>query len=612
MGHFQETNYTKRFDIQLWIKLFKVIQRHRWYCIGLAGVMIFVAGIDAVFPMMNKYVVDTFIVPQSKTGIGRFIVLYGLVVLVQSVNVWFLITFGGRIETGACYDIRKRSFEQLQRLSFSYYDTTPAGWIMARLTSDCQKLGEIISWGMVDLVWGMAMMVAIAIGMVVLDWKLALWTLSVVPLLILVSIWFQRKILESQRKVRKTNSRISGAYNEGILGSKTTKTLVREREHLQEFKSLSRSMRLSSIHTAVLTSLYLPIVLTLGSIGTGTALWRGGESIVQGVITYGTLVAFVSYTIQFFHPVLELARVLAELQSAQASAERIFSLIETPPHVQDRREVIQKYGDILSPKKNGMQKPRGQVVFKNVSFWYDSNKKVLNNFNLTIHAGETVALVGETGSGKSTIVNLLCRFYEPVHGQILLDGTDYREYSLSWLHRHTGYVLQTPHLFGGTIRENIRYGNLDAADQQVYAAAKLVCADDFIRKTPKGYDTEVGEGGALLSTGEKQLISFARAVLSDPVFFILDEATSSIDTETEQKIQCALQTLFVGRTSIIIAHRLSTIKNADRVIVLRHGTIVEQGNHAVLMKKRGYYYCLYTNQFVKTQESQLLGEKAVS
>jgi ATP-binding cassette subfamily B protein len=507
---------------------------------------------------------------------------------------------------GICYDIRKNGFKRLQELSFTYYDKTAVGWLMARMTSDTSRLGDTIAWGLVDFVWGMTMMAGIAGVMLVVNWKLALVSLSVVPFLACISIYFQQKMLKAYRKVRKTNSRITGAFNEGITGAKTTKTLVLEEKSLEEFKNKTDEMYHNSVKAAIYSSIYLPIVLALGSIGTAFALWFGGKGVWMHTISYGTLVLFIGYTIQFFEPVKELARIFADFQSAQASAERILSMVETEPDIKDTHEVIKRYGDILNPKQEKWPLLKGSISFKNVSFSYKDGENILDRFNLDVNAGETIALVGETGSGKTTIVNLACRFYEPEEGEILIDGVDYRERSLSWLHANLGYVLQNPHLFSGTVRENIRYGKLDATDEEIDRAAHLVNAHDFISKMENGYGTEVGEGGSRLSTGEKQLISFARAVLANPRIFILDEATSSIDTETEQKIQDAIKKVLKNRTSFIIAHRLSTIRSADRILVIRDGKLREEGNHYQLMKKKGYYYRLYTNQFMEEREMDLL------
>ncbi|NBI07812.1 ABC transporter ATP-binding protein [Senegalia massiliensis] len=605
MTGFKEEEYSKNLNIGIWKRIFKYMKNYKKHLYLLGFIMLSVAAIDIIFPLMTKRAIDNYVVPGNTDGLIRFSFIYLVLILIQVINVGAFIAVAGKVEMGIQYDIRKLGFKKLQELSFTYYDKTPIGWIMARMTSDVRRLGETISWGIVDSAWGLTFMLGVGIVLFVLNFKLALITLSVVPVLAIISVYFQNKILNSYRGVRKLNSQITGAFSEGISGAKTTKTLVREEENLKEFKNYTSSMKLISIRAAIFSALFLPIVLTLGSIGTGLALWFGGRAVVFGEITYGTLVAFLSYTALFFEPVRELARVFAELQSAQASAERVLSLVEMTPDIKDTKDVILKYGDILNPKEENWENIKGDIEFENVSFQYQNGEKVLDNFNLKINAGETVALVGETGSGKSTIVNLACRFYEPTEGKILIDGVDYKSRSLSWLHSNIGYVLQSPHLFSGTIRENIRYGSKNASENDIIEAAKRVNAHEFIEKLEKKYDTEVGEGGGKLSTGQKQLVSFARAIVSNPSIFVLDEATSSIDTETEKKIQYAIEKVLKNRTSFIIAHRLSTIINADKILVVKNGKIIEHGNHNELLKLKGYYYKLYTNQLEEqnTKES---------
>lgn len=495
------------------------------------------------------------------------------------------------------YDIRERAFKKLQELSFSYYDRTPSGWIMARMTSDIRRLGEIVSWGIVDIVWGLSLMIIVAVFMLMYNVKLALLTLAVVPFLAVISFYFQKKILVAYRRVRQINSRITGAFSEGISGAVTTKVLVGEEKNLNEFKGLTLDMKRSSIRAVVFSAIFLPVVLTLSSVAMALVVWVGGEGVMANAITYGTLVLFVSYATQYFEPIREVARVLAEFQQAQAAAERVMSLINEELEIFDEDDVIEKYGTVMFPKRENWEVLNGDIEFRNVSFRYNNGEQVLKNFNLTVKAGEKIALVGETGSGKSTIVNLICRFYQPTEGVIEIDGVDYKKRSVAWLHEHIGYVLQAPHLFSGTIEENIRYGKLDASMEEIVKAAKLVNAHEFIEKLPEGYHTQVGEGGGKLSTGEKQLISFARAMIADPRIFVLDEATSSIDTQTEKKIQDAIQKVLKGRTSFMIAHRLSTITNADRILVIDKGEVIEEGSHESLMALKGSYFKLYTNQY---------------
>jgi len=585
----QEEVHADKIDLGLWRQILRLARPYRRY-IGLSIVSIVaLAAGDAAFPYMTKIALDRFVIPQTTEGLAWFAAAFAGLVVFQSLNLYLFIAMAGKVESGLTYTIRNEGFIHLQRLSFSFFDKRASGWLLARLTSDASRLGEIVSWSLIDLLWGAAAMLLYSAVMLALNWRLALLTMVVIPPLAVASLYFQGQILRAYREVRRLNSRITGAFSEGIQGATTTKILSREEKNLEEFQELTTSHRAMSIRAATFSALFMPIVLVLSSVGTALTLWRGGTGVALGTISYGVLAAFISYAGQFFEPVREIARIFAELQMAHAAAERVMGLLNTVPEIQDRPGL-----------KNDWPKLRGAIRFEHVSFAYNPQEPVLENFNLEVQPGQVVALVGETGSGKSTIVNLVCRFYEPTAGRILIDGVDYRERPLAWLQSSLGCVLQNPHLFSGTIRENIRYGRLTATDEEVERAAKLVNAHEFIMRLPKGYDTEVGEGGGLLSTGQKQLISFARAILADPAIFILDEATSSIDTETERLIQQAMETVLKGRTSFIIAHRLSTVRFADMILVIRDGRVLEQGTHGELLKKRGYYYRLYTNQFQET------------
>nr|WP_236914636.1 ABC transporter ATP-binding protein [Clostridium sp. Cult2] len=596
-----------KLNFNVWKNFFILIKSYRRQFSILFIVMVGVGTLDSIFPLFTRHVIDNFVVKNTLEGLDKFIFIFFILILLQGINVFIFLALAGKIETSMSYDIRKNGFNKLQILSLSYYDEKAVGWLMARMTSDINRLSETISWGLVDLSWGLTMMTAIIIAMFKLDARLAFITLTVVPPLAVASVYFQKKILKSQRRVRKINSRITAAYNEDISGAKTTKTLVREDINIKEFGMITEEMKIASIKATIISSLYIPIVLVLGSIGTTMALNFGGKNVLLGTISYGTMVAFISYTMQFFEPVRQLAVIFAEIQSAQASAERVFSLVDEIPDIIDDEKTIEKYGDFFNPKKENWSEVKGKIEFRNVSFAYKNGEKVLENFNLIVNPGETIALVGETGSGKSTIVNLLCRFYEPTSGEILIDGINYKDMPQAWIHENLGYVLQTPHLFSGTIMDNIKYGNLEATEVDIIKASKLVNSHEFIMEIEKGYNTDVGEGGNLLSTGQKQLLSFARAIVRKPKLFVLDEATSSIDTETEKKIQYAIEKVLEGRTSFVIAHRLSTIKNADRIIVIRNGKIVEDGTHESLIYRKGYYYNLYTNQFIEERSKEILG-----
>jgi len=620
-GHWHEEEYDKNFDLQTWKTLAHHARPFLRDWIGLAISAVIVAACEGVFAMLPKYVIDT--IKDALAGEGGSWALWLLggaylaVSIVFALAIMAFIRQAGRLSTGVAHDVRRKAFEHLQDLSFSFYDRRPAGWLVARLTSDCDRVSRTLAWGTLDIVWGTCMVLGLAIIMLVFNWRLALLVLTIMPPLIWLSAIFQRRILSASRAVRKQNSTITAAYSECISGVRTTKVLVREKRNLGEFADKTHVMYEQSVLMAILTSTYLPIVITLGSIAGGIALWGAGAQAITAVAAgldaeIGTLVLFINCSGMLVWPILEVARVLADFQTTQAAAERIFGLIDTEPEVKDTPEALAALAENDERQRDENVAPDGYdqrietVEFRDVSFAYVEGQTVLHDFNLTVHAGQTVALVGPTGGGKSTVVSLLCRFYEPTAGRILINGVEYRNRSLAWLQGNLGIVLQTPHLFNDTIAENIRYGRLDATDDEVAHAALQVHAHQFIAASDDGYRTNVGEGGGSLSTGQKQLVSFARAVLADPQIFVMDEATSSVDTETERLIQEGLAGVLAGRISFIIAHRLSTIRSADIILVIDDGHIIEQGSHASLIAKKGRYYNLYTNQFAEEQTSQLL------
>lgn len=607
--HFDEQEYSKEFDISLWRKLLKYISPYKKDLMKLLFFLVGIGAIDAIYPLFTKYAVDNFIVQGSLVNFVPFCAVLTVVAILQALNVKFMIKYSGKIEASVPHDLRMLAFKKLQELPLTYYDRTPTGWLMARMTSDIKRLGTSVSWHLVDMVWATSIMILMLLLMFIVNWSMALIVLAVLPFLIGISLFFQHKILKKYREVRKLNSHVTNAFSEGIMGAKTVKTMVREKECLEEFSGLTNEFRDYSIKSAKLSSLYTPAIILMGSIATALVLWKGGAGVYMGSISLGTLLAFVSYTTQFFEPVKQFARVFNEMLYSQASAERVFSLIETKADINDSIEVVKKYGDMFYSSRDNWPEFKGSIRFDKVSFSYKDGENVLEDFNLDIKEGETIAFVGETGSGKTTIVNLACRFYEPTSGSILIDGTDYRERPLLWLYSNLGYVLQEPHLFSGTVKDNIAYGRFDAKEEDIINAAQLVNAHEFILKLEKGYDTEVGERGSRLSTGQKQLISFARAILADPRMFVLDEATSSVDTETEQLIQEAIHKVLNGRTSFVIAHRLSTIRSADRILVIEKGKVIEEGTHKQLLHRKGYYYRLYTNQFMEEQQSKIFDEK---
>lgn len=601
----EDTDFRQPFKLAVWKGLLRYALPYKKSFGILAVMMMLVASIDALSPFITGWVLDSVIIAGRLDFLPRALLVYAVMMSVQALVIKLFIDRAGRIEMGMNYAIRQAAFDKLQDLSFSYFDKTSSGWIMARLTSDIGKLADMIAWGAVDMVWGGTMMLVMAGLMFARDWKLALVTFSVVVPLLLISILVERSLMERSRLVRKTNSKLTQAFSEGIRGARVVKTLAAEQVQNRKFGELSLSMRRSSVRQARLSAFYLPAVIVLGYVGTALALWQGGGSVLAGSLSYGTLVAFVFSALQFFDPVTDLARIFADVQYAQASAERVVGLIDAVPGIVDSPEALAREKCRLL---NGEPVPRlkGAVEFEHVTFSYLENQDVLSDFCLSVAPGTTVALVGETGSGKTTIVNLACRFYEPVSGRILLDGTDYRELPLAWLHGNLGYVLQQPYLFSGSIRENIRYGKLTASDEQVERAARLVKAHDFIMTMEQGYDAPVGEGGSLLSTGQKQLVSLARAVLADPAILVLDEATSSVDTETERLVQDAIGVVLQGRTSFVVAHRLSTIVDADLILVMKDGLVQEQGTHRELLARGGYYTRLFEAQFLEEREEAIL------
>ncbi|WP_323610681.1 ABC transporter ATP-binding protein [Erysipelothrix enhydrae] len=608
MSYREEEQFTsEKLDVGLWKKILKMLLENKKNLFLALFFVLLEAVIGVILPVLNRYAIDVFYQGQGSTEtILKFTLLYGGLVAVQAFLIYEFIYRSGLIEMDISYQIRQNVMEKLQTLPFSYYDKTPTGWIMARMTSDVSRLSEILSWSFNDLVWGFLVMIMLLIVMFTVNWKLALIILVIVPMVYFVSAWFQKRILQNYRSVRAENSKITHGFSEGITGAKTTKTMGLEAIHYSEFKNNTMAMRSKSIHAVILSALYMPLITLISSLGNAGIIYVGGNMALQGVIQIGTLILFTQYAERFFEPLRNISNVFAQLQMAQASAERVLSLLEQDSTLVDRPDIIEKYGTILNPNESVYEPIVGDIEFKDVDFYYQASEPILNKFNLTVKPKQRIALVGETGSGKSTIVNLICRFYEPISGSVLIDGVDYRERSIGWLHSHLGYVLQAPHLFSGSVRDNIAYGKPDASDEDVIKASKLVDAHRFIMELEDGYQTDVGEGGNRLSTGQKQLISFARAILVDPSIFILDEATASIDTETEAIIQNAVETVLKEKTSFIIAHRLSTIVNADRILVIDKGQILEDGNHHSLMSQKGRYYELYMNQFNEKNQTNMM------
>lgn len=558
---------------------------HIGYVLGFLIAILVTSSMDAYFTYLNKQMVDNGIVLGNKQALLRLVMIYGGLILAQSATVFTFIYMAGVLGERIQYDLRKKMFNHLQDLSLSYYSQNSVGRLMARVTSDAGRVADLTTWGLLDSTWAVMNITTSTVFMLVINWRLALIVLVMIPILTVIAVQFRKRILVEFRNTRKANSKITGAYNENITGVRVVKALGREETNLGEFKELTGTMYRSSYRAAWLSALFLPVVQIISAVVLGSIITYGGMEAQVGAMTVGGIQAFVSYLTFMMWPIQDLARVYAEMQHSIAGAERIFKLLDTVPEVRNRENAVEP------------ETLLGEIEFDHVDFTYDDGKPVLTDFSLSVKPGETIALVGPTGGGKSTIVNLLCRFFEPTKGVIRINGRDYTEYTLHGIQSRIGVVLQTPHLFSGTIRDNIRYGRLNASDSDVEEAARLAGAHDFIVKFEKGYNEPVGESGNLLSTGQKQLISLARAVLAKPELFIMDEATSSVDTLTEALIQRGMEHLMAGRTSFVIAHRLSTIRRATRILVIENGTIAEIGTHSELLKQRGHYYRLYTQQF---------------
>ena len=560
--------------------------------------------VDIAQPILQRYSINHFIGGGTLDTLPWFIAIYFGTILLSAAANYISCTDATCLEVWIDRDLRNDAFAHLQTLSFSYFNQNSVGYIHARVISDSSRIGSLFSWTLIDGVWQMTYLVGAIIVMLVINAKLALMVLTIMPIIVLLFSVFQSRLVRVNREVREINSKITGNFNEGITGAKTIKTLVIEDKIHDGFVADTAAMRKKTVRAAHLRGLFASTMGFASSLALAIVLWRGGYIAANEV---GTFSMFMSYAQGMMEPVRWIIDSISDLITTQVNIERLSKLLETKSDVVDSPEVIKKYGDCFDPKRENWEPIKGDIEFDDVSFKYpDGDEYILEHFSLNIPFGTNIAIVGETGAGKSTLVNLICRFYEPTSGRVLIDGRDARERSQLWLHSAIGYVLQTPHLFSGTVRENLLYGNPNATDEDIRRALELVSAQSVVDKLENGLETDVGEGGDMLSTGEKQLLSFARAILADPRILVLDEATASVDTITEQKIQSAIDTIIHGRTSIVIAHRLSTVRNADLILVVDDGKIIEQGTHEQLMSRRGSYYRLYTRQYEDEATSRLL------
>ncbi|MBZ0302046.1 MAG: ABC transporter ATP-binding protein/permease [Anaerolineae bacterium] len=591
-SYFDEEEFDSKFDGRTLVRIFGLVRPHWKWVAGFLLAVATVSILESYFTLLTKRIIDEAIMPADPEALKGLLATYIGIASVFACGVFSFIYLAGILGHRVQYDLRKKLFDHLQELSFSYFDRTPVGWIMSRLTSDTERIAELVTWGLLDTTWAVMNISTGVFFMLLINWRLAIIVVPLIPVLVVLSAWFKQKIIVQFRLARKINSKITGSYNENITGVRVVKALRREKKNLEEFGELTEDMYQASFRAAYLSALFLPTVQFVSAIALGIIVLRGGQFAQTGMMTIGGIQAFISYVTFMLWPIQDIARVYASMQQAIASAERTFSLVDTEAEIVDRPNAYDP-GSIAA-----------EIEFDQVEFYYEADKPVLRDFSLRVRQGETIAIVGPTGAGKSTIVNLICRFYEPRHGAIRIGGHDYTEFTLRGIQSRIGMVLQTPHLFSGTIRENIRYGRLEATDEEIIEAAKLAGAHDFIATLEEGYEAQVGEGGTLLSVGQKQLVSLARAVLAQPDIFIMDEATSSVDTLTEALIQQGMDTLMKRSTSFVIAHRLSTIKRADRILVLNDGRIEEMGSHHELLHQRGHYYRLYTKQFRDELEKQ--------
>jgi len=582
----EEEEYERKIPDRVLIKRLAgyMLRSKRKLVIAIAAVLL-ASLTGLVPPYLLKVAIDDYVVVGDFTGLaliaGILIGVY-LVYWISDYQRTFQISWLGQ---NMVNEIRKQLFSHLQDLSFSFYDQSEAGRIISRVTNDTDTLSMMFAQGVVMVISDVLTLVGIVALMLLMNAHLTLVTLLVVPLLLVSTFVFQSRLRTAFRATRKKIAQVTSRLQESISGIREIQSFTRERDTIEVFRQANIENLQANVQAGKLFALLLPIIQIIGAAGTCIVLWYGGILTLSGGITLGVVVAFLLLVTQFFRPIVELTTFYNTVQSAMAAAERIFETLDTEPEITDAPEALE------------LPAVKGEIRFDNVTFGYDPSHPVLQDINLHIEPGKTLALVGPTGAGKSTLVKLLSRFYEPLSGTVKVDGYDVSGVTQNSLRRQMGVVLQEPFLYSGTVMENIRYGKLDATEEEVEDVAEMVGADDFIQHLPEGYNTDVGERGGRISLGQRQLVSFARALLRDPPILILDEATSSVDPHTELIIKRGLAVVLENRTSLVIAHRLSTVRNADRIIVLNNGRIVEEGNHSELMKKKGLYRRLYEKQF---------------
>ena len=579
----------KAYDSKLMKRLLGYIRPYKKYVIFAILLNVIVAALGPVRPLLTKIAVDDYIVKSDHTGLLYIgLALLGSLLL-QAVIQYFLTYYTQYLGQRTLYDLRTQIFNHTQKLALKFFDRTPIGRIVTRATNDVEALGELFSSGIVMVFSDVFIILWILAFMFFMDVRLSLVTLSVLPVLIYGTFLFRKKVRERYRDVRLHLARLNSYMQEHVTGMSAVQIFHKEEDELKRFSDINNDYRVANIKSIFYYAIFYPSVELLSSVAIGLIIWYGGGEIFQGSLTIGVLFAFIQYTEMFFRPIRDLSEKYNIMQTAMASSERIFKLLDNNTFVKNPEKPVR------------IEKVEGKIEFKNVWFAYNGDDFVLKDISFSIKPGETVAIVGHTGAGKTSIINILTRFYDINKGEILVDGINIGTLDKKDLRKYISIVLQDVFLFSGDIKSNINLNREEISREKVIDSAKIVGADEFIEMLPNQYDEEVKERGATLSVGQKQLISFSRALAYDPQILILDEATSSVDTETEQLIQQAIEKLLVGRTAIVIAHRLSTIQNADKIIVLHKGEIRETGNHQELLAKHGIYYKLYQLQY-KDQE----------